>query len=74
MRTGGAEQLPLLVIRSVSEKQGGIFLSVMVISGLDCDCSEFGKALAISLGRWWQGFSLPPILYGYIYHLTNSRN
>ncbi len=35
----------------------------------DFDYALSGKALAKSHRRWWQGFSLPPILCGYI-HIT----
>jgi len=48
-------------------RTGGAIIAPLI------SCSASGKALAESLRRWWQGFSLPPI-YNIYNHLTNSWN
>ncbi len=48
----------------IKEREGRRMVKVEKWS--DFDYALSGKALAKSHRRWWQGFSLPPILCGYI--------
>ena len=47
-------------------RAGGVVKVIMRTGGADTappiSYSASGKALAVSLWRWWQGFSLPPSL------------
>ena len=50
---------PLFLTAGVVARQmrtGGAIIAPLI------SCSASGKALAESLRRWWQGFSLPPMV------------